>query len=123
MSIDEAFGDHVNFDLIPTVAINETNIASGNPVFGLDAPGSAMIMEMKNGFNYQGYEVDGRGRSYSRRLVTPRRRGGNADVVAALLPQRLHAAADGEQRDAFRQSARRLSGDQHGAAQWQCLVP
>jgi len=66
--INEAFGDHVNFDLIPTVAINETNIVSGNPVFGLNALGGAMVMEMKNGFNYQGYEVDGRGGSYGRRF-------------------------------------------------------
>lgn len=68
--INEAFGDVVNFDLIPTVAIANSNIVSGNPLFGLNALGGALTMEMKNGFTWQGYELDGRGGSYGRRVGT-----------------------------------------------------
>ena len=55
--INEAFGDVVNWDLIPTVAINRIDIVTGNPIFGLNALGGAVNIEMKNGFTWQGKEV------------------------------------------------------------------
>ena len=55
--INEAFGDVVNWDLIPSVAINRIDIFTGNPVFGLNALGGAVNIEMKNGFTWQGKEV------------------------------------------------------------------
>lgn len=66
--INEAFGDSVNFDLIPTVAIANGDIVSGNPMFGLNALGGALVLEMKNGFTWQGFEADARGGSYGRRF-------------------------------------------------------
>ncbi|MEH3143854.1 MAG: TonB-dependent receptor [Methylobacterium frigidaeris] len=54
--INEAFGDVVNWDLIPQVAINRIDIVTGNPVFGLNALGGAVNIEMKNGFTWQGSE-------------------------------------------------------------------
>jgi iron complex outermembrane receptor protein len=68
--INEAFGDAVNWDLIPTVAIANGDIVSGNPLFGLNALGGALTLEMKNGFTWQGFEADGRGGSYGRRVGT-----------------------------------------------------
>ncbi|WP_245291694.1 TonB-dependent receptor [Methylosinus sp. R-45379] len=65
--INEAFGDVVNFDLIPTVAIANSELVSGNPLFGLNALGGALTLEMKNGFTWQGYELEGRGGSFGRR--------------------------------------------------------
>ncbi|MBY6241146.1 TonB-dependent receptor [Methylosinus sp. Sm6] len=66
--INEAFGDSVNFDLIPSVAIAKGDIVSGNPLFGLNALGGALTLEMKNGFTWQGFEADGRGGSFGRRF-------------------------------------------------------
>lgn len=66
--INEAFGDSVNFDLIPTVAIAKGDVVSGNPLFGLNALGGALTLEMKNGFTWQGFSADGRGGSYGRRF-------------------------------------------------------
>jgi outer membrane receptor for ferrienterochelin and colicin len=40
--INEAFGDTVNLDLIPTSAINGITVLSGNPVFGLNALGGSV---------------------------------------------------------------------------------
>ncbi|NEU12528.1 TonB-dependent receptor [Methylobacterium sp. BTF04] len=55
--INEAFGDTVQFDLIPPVAINRIDVVTGNPVFGLNALGGAVNIQMKNGFTWQGTEV------------------------------------------------------------------
>jgi iron complex outermembrane recepter protein len=55
--INESFGDVVNWDLIPSVAINRAEIVTGNPVFGLNALAGAVVMNMKNGFTWQGTEI------------------------------------------------------------------
>ncbi len=68
--INEAFGDVVNWDLIPQVAINRIDIVTGNPIFGLNALGGAVNIEMKNGFTWQGKEVSVMGGSNGRILGT-----------------------------------------------------
>jgi len=62
--INEAFGDIVNWELIPQFAVNQMTIQSNNPVFGLNALGGAVTMEMKNGFNFHGTNVQAAGGSY-----------------------------------------------------------
>ncbi|HLH12252.1 MAG TPA: TonB-dependent receptor [Methylovirgula sp.] len=54
--INEAYGDVVNWALIPPIAIQQTQIVTGNPVFGLNALAGAVVMNMKNGFTWQGAE-------------------------------------------------------------------
>ena len=63
--INEAFGDSVNWDLIPDIAINRVDVVSGSPVFGLNALGGAMSVSMKNGFTYQGLDAELSGGSFS----------------------------------------------------------
>jgi outer membrane receptor protein involved in Fe transport len=58
------FGDTVNFDLIPDVAIAHVNVEGANPVFGLNALGGAINIALKNGFTYQGGEADISGGSF-----------------------------------------------------------
>ncbi|HVJ51343.1 MAG TPA: TonB-dependent receptor [Aliidongia sp.] len=65
--INEAFGDTVNWDLFPDIAINRITIQGSNPVFGLNALGGAVTIEMKNGFNYHGGEAEISGGSFGRR--------------------------------------------------------
>ncbi len=49
--INEAFGDTVNWDLIPKSAINSINLIGGaSPLFGLNTLGGALSIETKNGF-------------------------------------------------------------------------
>ena len=62
--INEAFGDAVNWDLIPDIAINQVDIVSANPVYGLNALGGAATITMKDGFNYQGGDVEVSGGSF-----------------------------------------------------------
>ncbi|MBV8701923.1 MAG: TonB-dependent receptor [Bradyrhizobium sp.] len=64
--INEAFGDVVNWDLIPEMAIARMTLMPNNPLFGLNATGGAMSIEMKNGFTYQGNEAELRGGSFGR---------------------------------------------------------
>ena len=64
--INEAFGDVVNYDFIPDIAIRNVTVMTGNPVFGLNALGGAISFDMQDGFNYHGAEFDVRAGSYGR---------------------------------------------------------
>ena len=61
---NQPFGDTVNWDLIPDLAIDRMDLVGSNPVFGLNALGGALSVRMKNGFAYQGGEVDLLGGSF-----------------------------------------------------------
>jgi len=65
--INEAFGDTVNWDLIPDVAINQVELVSSNPLYGLNALGGAIAVTMKNGFDYQGADLELSGGSFGQR--------------------------------------------------------
>ena len=64
--INESFGDIVNYDFLPDNAIDGMTIIGANPVFGLNAIGGAVTIFMRDGFNYEGAEVDVRGGSFGR---------------------------------------------------------
>ena len=64
--INEVFGDIVNWDFIPQNAINRLTLVPSNPVYGLNAIGGALSLEMKNGFTYHGVEGEVSGGSYGR---------------------------------------------------------
>jgi outer membrane receptor protein involved in Fe transport len=64
--INEAFGDTVNWDLIPTAAVRSIDVISNNPAFGLNALGGALSVQMKDGFTFQGTAIDVMGGSYGR---------------------------------------------------------
>lgn len=63
---NSAFGDTTNWDLIPDVAIGQMNIEGSNPVFGLNALGGSLAVQMKNGFTWQGAEATISGGSFGR---------------------------------------------------------
>lgn len=68
--VNEAFGDTVNWDLIPDIAIDRLDIVSANPVYGLNALGGAIIVTMKNGFTYHGFQSDLAGGSFGQRTAS-----------------------------------------------------
>jgi outer membrane receptor protein involved in Fe transport len=61
---NQPFGDTVNFDLIPDIAIDRMNLEGANPVFGLNALGGSLAIQLKNGFTYHGGEIDAYGGSF-----------------------------------------------------------
>ncbi|WP_428489366.1 TonB-dependent receptor [Rhodopila sp.] len=83
---NQAFGDTVDFDLLPSLAIDQLNLEGSNPVFGLNALGGALNVQLKNGFTYQGAEIELSGGSfdtYGANLQYGRRSGNSAVYVAA----------------------------------------
>jgi iron complex outermembrane receptor protein len=77
--INEAFGDTVNWDLFPDIAIDRVELVSASPVYGQNALGGAISVTMKNGFTYQGADVELSGGSFGQRAVTAQF-GGNSGV-------------------------------------------
>src|SRR6185312_10613883 len=63
---NQAFGDTVNWDLLPDIAIDRLNLVGSNPVFGLNALGGALSVQLKNGFSYQGAELIALGGSFGK---------------------------------------------------------
>ena len=67
--INEAFGNTVNWDLFPEVAIDQVQLLSASPLYGLNALGGAVSVTMKNGFSYRGGDVELSGGSYGQRSL------------------------------------------------------
>ena len=106
--INEAFGDTVNWDLIPTAAIQSVSVVTNNPAFGLNALGGAINVQMKNGFNYHGAEIDTLGGSFGR-IQSSAQWGKQLDQYA------VYGAIEGLHDDGFRNfsasNVRRFYGD------------
>jgi outer membrane receptor protein involved in Fe transport len=106
--INEAFGDTVNWDLIPTAAIRSVGVVTNNPAFGLNALGGALNVQMKDGFNYQGAEINTMGGSYGR-IQSSLQWGKQVDKFA------VYGAFEGLHDDGFRDfsasNVRRFYGD------------
>jgi iron complex outermembrane recepter protein len=68
--VNEAFGDAVNWDLIPASAIADLEVIPGsNPVFGLNTLGGALKVNTKRGFDFPGVAIEAYGGSFDRRDV------------------------------------------------------
>jgi iron complex outermembrane receptor protein len=65
--INEAFGDTVNWDLLPDFAIDRVDIVSSSPVYGLNALGGGISIRMKDGFSDHGGDLQFYGGSFSER--------------------------------------------------------
>lgn len=93
--INEAFGDSVNWDLIPDIAIQRVDIVSSSPLYGLNALGGAMAVTMKNGFTQAGADADLSGGSFNQRT-------GSAEFGAHRGPFGIYAAARALDEDGWR---------------------
>ena len=106
--VNEAFGDTVNWDLIPTAAIKSVTVVTNNPAFGLNALGGAVNVQMKDGFNYHGAEIDTMGGSFGR-VQSSAQWGKQVDNFA------VYGALEGLHDDGFRNfsasNVRRFYGD------------
>lgn len=106
--VNELFGDTVNWDLIPTVAISDIALVSNNPMYGFNALGGAVNILMKDGFTYQGVEADLRLGSFGRiqeSLQAGARSGAWAGYVA------LEGVNDDGWRDFSPSQVRRMYAD------------
>ena len=106
--INEAFGDTVNWDLIPTAAIRSVTMVTNNPAFGLNALGGAVNVLMKDGFNYHGAEIDTMGGSFGR-IQSSAQWGKQVDNFAVYGA--LEGLHDGGFRNFSASNVRRFYGD------------
>lgn len=66
--VNEAFGDVVNWDLIPLNAIGSFDIFPGsNPLYGLNTLGGALVLRSRNGFDDPGVTASLQGGSWGRK--------------------------------------------------------
>jgi outer membrane receptor protein involved in Fe transport len=63
---NDAFGDTVNWDLIPPTAIESATLEASNPLFGLNALGGSVNIRLKTGFTSQGTNLTLYGGMYGR---------------------------------------------------------
>jgi iron complex outermembrane receptor protein len=79
--INEAFGDVVNWDLIPQSAISSIQLIPGsNPVFGLNTLGGALAIFTKSGAQYPGGAIQLSGGSFGQKAVQVEYGGTNEHV-------------------------------------------
>lgn len=88
--INEAFGETVNWDLIPDLAIRQLDVTGANPVFGLNALGGAIVVAMKTGFTDPGGEAQVAGGSFGRRDVAAAYGANNGDLGVYLAARALN---------------------------------
>src|SRR5437879_10786580 len=94
--INEAFGDTVNWDLIPTSAISTINLIPGsNPLFGLNTLGGALSIRTKSGAQYPGTAATLYGGSFGRRAAEAQHGGSNGEFD-------YFASASGFREDGWR---------------------
>ena len=68
--INEAFGDVVNWDLLPQSAISSVQLIPGsNPVFGLNTLGGALAIYTRSGAQYPGGAIELSGGSFGRKTA------------------------------------------------------
>ena len=70
MRFNDGFGDTVNWDLIPKIAISGIDVIPGsNPIFGLNTLGGALAVRTKNGRDFPGTTLGAYGGSFGRRAL------------------------------------------------------
>jgi iron complex outermembrane receptor protein len=106
--VNEAFGDTMHWDMLPTFAILSMDMISNNPAFGLNALGGAVNIRMRDGFNTQGGRLEVSGGSYGRIQ-------GAIDYGKQVGDFAFYGALEGVQDGGFRQfgasTIRRFYGD------------
>jgi iron complex outermembrane receptor protein len=63
---NQAFGDTVNWDLVPDFAIGSVTVEGANPVFGLNALGGSLDLRLKSGADVDGFAGETAAGSFGR---------------------------------------------------------
>jgi outer membrane receptor protein involved in Fe transport len=92
---NNAFGDTVNWDLIPPSAIESANLEAANPVFGLNALGGSLSIRLKTGFDAVTDTVTAYGGTYGRAA-------GIVEIAQRYGDYAIYAVADVTHDEGFR---------------------
>lgn len=96
--LNEAFGDTMNWDLIPSAGIASADLFTNNPAFGLNALGGAINLRMKDGRSFQGFSAQVQGGEHS--FFS-----GDAQFGWNNEQASLYAVVDGATDDGWRQQS------------------
>ncbi|MDA8249958.1 MAG: TonB-dependent receptor [Rhodospirillales bacterium] len=83
---NQPFGDTVQWDVIPAIAIARMDLEGANPVFGLNALGGSLSVKLKNGFTFHGGDASVYGGSFGQmgaNFEWGREKDGTSTYVAA----------------------------------------
>lgn len=92
--LNEPFGDMVNWDLIPEVAIAGADLQTQNPAFGLNALAGALSLRMKSGFD-EADSLTVKGGSFGRVF-------GTVEASRVFGDTAVYVAAEGGKDDGWR---------------------
>jgi iron complex outermembrane receptor protein len=107
--LNDAFGDTIQWDAVPTGAIASVNLLPGsNPLFGLNALGGALSIRTKDGFEFAGHHATVNGGSFGRRTIEAAS-GGHHRAFAYFISGALTDEAGW--RDFSPSTIRRVFGD------------
>ena len=110
--VNEPFGDTVQWDAVPEFAIDSVQVIPGaNPVFGLNALGGAIALQMKNGFNFQGFRTEGSAGSWGRKE-------GTMEYGAKEGNVGFYFGGTGFDEDGWRQMSPSKVGQTYADARW-----
>lgn len=85
MRVNEAFGDVVQWDLLPVFAVQRSQVITGsNPVYGLNTTGGVVTLQMKSGFSAPGVQAEVAGGSFGRWAGGVQAGGQSGDLGAYL---------------------------------------
>jgi len=106
--INEPFGDVIQWDLVPEVALREIQLVNSNPAFGLNALGGAIAMRLHDGNSFQGVGAEASG-GYFNRVGADLQAGGRIGMASGYI------AAEYDEEDGWRNDSpsdlRRLFAD------------
>jgi iron complex outermembrane receptor protein len=94
--LNEAFGDTVNWDLMPEVAVRRIDLVTSDPAFGLNALGGALNLTMKTGRDSPGGSAAIQGGSFGQVF-------GSLEYGASQGPWSGYVALDSGREDGWRQ--------------------
>src|SRR5262249_59342989 len=78
---NQPFGDTVDWDLIPDLAVSSLDVVPSNPAFGLNALGGAISVHMKDGFGPRGGMAEISGGSFGRKHAGAEYAGGEGSFA------------------------------------------
>ncbi len=92
---NQPFGDTVDWDLIPDMAVSAVDVVASNPAFGLNALGGAVSVHLKDGFSRRGGAAEISAGSFGRKRASIEYGGGDG-------PFAVYAAATMLDEDGWR---------------------
>ena len=111
--VNEPFGDVVNWDMIPTNALDGIDIYPGsNPLFGLNTLGGALAVKTKSGFTTEGASAEVLAGSFGRKQLQVSGGWNNGDFAA-------FGAGNFFLEDGWRQNSPSKVNQAFGKLEWQ----